>query len=215
MGMGMTKPAEVTKKEMKRKEEVTQLTHANVTLSSRETCWSLSTEQSWSSDKGCYRGSNREKVKWLSEMSVSNGGKIKSTKFQKLKVGRGSKRLREYQDINFEVWYSRYFWMASWFLGAVDKAAKCSPCPCLEGRWWHLSVESLSSHTGWPACLWWAGHYVSGPGRHCHQGGRHSSSLPPPLSDSHLPALEARASICHSTSQMEKRGRNLRVKNIL
>lgn len=38
MGMGMTKPAEVTKKEMKRKEEVTQLTHANVTLSSRETC---------------------------------------------------------------------------------------------------------------------------------------------------------------------------------
>lgn len=36
-------------------------THANITLSSRETCWSLSTEQSWSRDKGC-GGERKEKV---------------------------------------------------------------------------------------------------------------------------------------------------------
>lgn len=52
------KPARVSKAEKKEVGEVTQLTHRNVTLSSRETCWSLSMEQSWSSDKGCCRDRN-------------------------------------------------------------------------------------------------------------------------------------------------------------
>lgn len=42
--------AGVTKTKKKRKEV---LTHTNFTLSSKVTCWSLRTEQSWSRDKGC------------------------------------------------------------------------------------------------------------------------------------------------------------------
>lgn len=59
-----------------------------------------------------------------------------------------------------------------------------SPCPCHEGRWSHPSVGNLSSHTGQPACLWWAGRASWELRRHCHQGGRHSSNPPPPLIDS-------------------------------
>lgn len=90
--------------------------------------------------------------------------------------------------------------------GAVYRAAECSPCPCHEGRWRHLSAGSLSSHTGWPTYPWWVGHYVWGPGRHCHQAGRRSSNPPPPLDDSHLhhPAPESGDSTCHSTSEERK-----------
>lgn len=107
----------------------------------------------------------------------------------------------------YTVWH--FFLTASWFwavAGGVDGAATGSPCPFHEGRWWHLSAGSLSSHTGLPACLWWVDRYVWGPGRHCHRVGRRSSSPPPPPSDSHHPALGTGDSICHSALQMEKRG---------
>lgn len=94
---------------------------------------------------------------------------------------------------------------------AVHRAAERSPCLCREDRWWHLSAGIPSSHTSWPACLWWVGHYVWGLERHCHQAGRRSSSPLPPLAYPHLhhPALETGDSICRSASQMRKSQKNL------
>lgn len=136
------------------------LTHTNITRSSSKTCWSLSTEQSWSSDNGCKKTQTKM---WLSQMMsfrlhLKNEWSITEENHLLKRVVK-------------QIWETKCFF--------VIWAAVSSPCLCLEGKWRHLLARSLFSHIGRKASLWWAVRKGSAPRRHYHQAGRHSNSRLP------------------------------------